>query len=165
MNKIAQLCLLFYYDVILRKVVRNIITLVLAITFGFATIGVGIISTFCDGCDDEHINISYWIDTDNMDTCSCCESNEMSCCLQNKVDQHNQKTHQSQYKYAKLKIDIDEKKTNITVDLLPFILISVLTNHLFSNNILQQRFLLTNFNIPPPKTGRTLLTLICILRN
>jgi hypothetical protein len=144
---------------------NNIISINLLLIILFSTIGFNIISTICDGCAIEHTSIVI-VSAENDLACECCQnnSNEMSCCKSE--NDHKEEHHQSTSIFAKLKIDSPETRVKVFKAEAPVLLLLNFIHILFETEInsvapIQN----TNINLSPPLAGRTLLNLICILRN
>lgn len=143
---------------------RNIVSLYLLVLIFFSTIGFNIISTICDGCDIEYTSIAITSSDDEL-ACECCQtdSNEVSCC--HSENNHKKDHHRSSSIFAKLKIDSPEAKAKVFKAEIPIIFLH-LVSMLFHFEInFERTVLFSNINFSPPPSGRTLLNLICILRN
>lgn len=152
----------FFRDV-MKLSYRYIVAFNLMLLILFSGIGFNIITTFCGGCDDEHTSVAI-VSTATDATCSCCErSNEpASCCaLPAPGDEDN---HHTTSKFAKLDFDSTEAKESSIkmlqpVILLPFIFI------LNSNTIeMPVQHFVRHKLYTPLEWGKTLLSLICVLR-
>lgn len=134
----------------------------------FSTIGFNIITTFCGGCDDEHVVIAIISVTQQDEPCECCGESDgsKSCCI---IDTHNhqhEKQHHSTTEFARLNIDATEAKaksfqlqtTVITIQLAATMLefIQAQTQPLLHSTNRSSTFI---------KTGRDILTHICVMRN
>lgn len=144
---------------------RKIVAVWLMMLILFSTIGFNIISTFCDGCTDEHTSITITPPTD-VSSCNCCDNkpDEQQCCALSE-EEHAREHHQTKSVFAKLKFDSPEAKS-ISFDVVtPVFLLHLITIVFNIESVLSaQPFELTN-NLAPPLSGRTILQLICILRN
>lgn len=132
----------------------------------FSTIGFNVITTFCGGCDDEHISIALLPD-DTADTnCECCNdaSNSQTCCTIDTEGHQHEKHHHSTSKFARLNIDATEAKAKSPH--LQTIIIPLATIRFeFIQPLLKSIFQYTNEPGFVSKTGRNILTRICIMRN
>lgn len=127
----------------------------------FSTIGVNLVTTFCSGCHDEHVSISYTAQAE--DSCPCCGEydGQNSCCnaQANSMTEH----HESQGHYEHLKVNTTEQKSKAAVDVVPTILLLFfIPNHSHTSKI-QETNQFNSFPHQIPKSGRTILTLVCTL--
>lgn len=142
---------------------KNITAIYLMVLILFSTIGFNIISTFCAGCEIEHTTIALTHDEEKLD-CACCtpESEQMSCCSME--DTHSEDHHQTKSKFAQLKFDSREAKSQEFKAEIPVIALQIALV-LFQAELIefQSTFDITD-NLPPPLSGRAILTQNCILR-
>src|SRR5690554_3325854 len=95
----------------MNKSYKHIVALFLMVLILFSTIGFQIITTFCGGCNDEHVSVAVIQPADSNLACECCNQTdgELVCCT---TTYNNYETHhQSTSKFAKLSIDATEAKT------------------------------------------------------
>ncbi|MFA9389260.1 MAG: hypothetical protein ACERKD_05610 [Prolixibacteraceae bacterium] len=143
---------------------RNSIALSLMLLIIFSSIGFNIISTFCDGCAIEQTSIGLSVSEVELD-CACCATDEVvehCCSMENK---HTEDHHKTKTTLAQLKFDSPAAKAkSVQVEAPLFLIhfISIVSNN--KNSIFQQGIRITN-NLAPPLSGRSILKLICILRN
>lgn len=141
---------------------RNIITSTLMVLILFSTIGINIVSTFCDGCAIEQTSILILEPEDEVN-CVCCspEENQSCCNTQNHKDEH----HKTKSFFAKLTFDSPQVKST-SLPLNPQVISLLFTSILFdytSDSI--NRITGTVMRDTPPLGGRSVLSLVCILRN
>lgn len=130
----------------------------------FSTIGFNIVSTFCGGCDIEHTSVLI-VPIINEADCECCagaNEQEVCSCLN---DAHENTQHKTKTTLAQLKFDSPEAKSelfkvDVPVHFLPLIVAFLQVNYLHFNITIQPRI-----DFSPPLTGRTILSLICVLLN
>lgn len=143
---------------------KNIVSFYLLMLILFSSIGFNIISTICDGCNIEYTSIII-TNTDNNMSCECCSSNlhENSCCKSGNT--HTEDHHRTSTFFAKLKFDSPEAKAKIFKTQIPVIFLHIISNLFYSDIYLENPIILSNIIFSPPPSGRSLLNLICILRN
>lgn len=144
--------------------IRNIIAATMMLLILFSTVGFNIISTFCDGCNNEHTELAFSIEKEDI-SCNCCsaETEYESCCASTK--EHRDNHHKTESTFAKLKFDSPEAKSKTLITDVPVFLIeftSVLFNFEAVDNTRSNHSI---YNLPPSLSGRTILSLICVLRN
>lgn len=132
----------------------------------FSTIGFNVITTFCGGCDDEHISIALLRDDTTDTNCECCNdaSNSQACCTIDTEGHQHEKHHHSTSKFARLNIDATEAKAkspHLQTIIIPLAEIQFELIQPVLHPVLQYSnkpgFVL--------KTGRDILTHICVMRN
>lgn len=149
----------------MNKSYKHIVALSLMVLLLFSTIGFQIITTFCGGCNDEHVSVAVIQPADSNLACECCNQTdgELICCTS--TNNNHETHHQSTSKFAKLSIDATEAKTPNTgmkevEKTLNYVFLSL---HLFSNYLKQlipkNRFY-THIN-----AERTVLSKTCVLLN
>lgn len=144
---------------------KNMFALLLMVLILFSTIGVNIITTFCDGCTDEHTALAL-APVDEISGCECCDNNaEKSECCAIPDDQHAQKHHDTRSVFAKLSLDVPAAKDEVIDIEAPVFLLHFITNLLFSSIQLPASGDFLTQNQAPPLAGRSLLQLVCVLRN
>lgn len=165
LNYLIQFCLNYLMNILMKLVYRNIIALQLMLLILFSTIGYNIITSFCYGCEEEHTEVVF----NNAETeiCSCCEHevNDNSCC--SKKEAEHKEHHQTSSKLFQLKFESPEAKSKAAATILPLtltFLVNILVGVENSTNSTVTTFRFTH-EPPPAISGRTILTLICILRN
>jgi hypothetical protein len=130
----------------------------------FSSIGVNIVSTFCGGCDNEHVSVTI-VPLPEKAPCSCCESNNLvdSCCSIPETSECDHK-HETSLHFAKLEFDSTEAKSNelkMNAPLL-FLPMFVLFNAIGPEDGLKST--LNTFNhVPFSKGGREILSLHKVL--
>lgn len=131
----------------------------------FSTIGVNIITTFCDGCTDEHTTLAI-VPLDDASGCECCEQGTpaQECCSI-PDDRHAEQHHDTRSVFAKLLLDIPAAKDEVIDIEAPVFLLHFVTHILQASIQLPAKIDLLSQNQAPPLSGRTLLNLVCVLRN
>ena len=143
---------------------KHIASLLMASLMLTATLGVGILSNFCNGCEFEYTSVTYWVDQSDLETCQCCANLEASCCGSEKHE-NDKSSNTGNFIYSKLNIDLLNAKVDLTIDLMPIILFTAI-NHGFSFfSTLNYNKLIHATSLRPPKSGRIILSLISVLRN
>lgn len=146
----------------MKQIFKNIISIYLLLLILFSSVGFNIITTFCDGCNDEHVRVS--ITSSDDPACSCCsESNDKGHCCQAFADEA-EKHHKTNSFLAQLKFDSQEAKSNLKIlpIYFPVEFISRIFKVVFNKNY-NETF--TFLNAPLILSGKDLLNRICILRN
>jgi len=152
----------------INKSYRYIIAASLMVLILFSTIGFNIITTFCGGCDDEHVSVAFVPSDKIEESCECCSEtdDEPSCCtIEVSKRTHTKEHHHSQSFFAKLDIDATEAKSKtkqpeqVEKTLHEIIIadnFSTKTKHLPKYQTLNKTLV---------KTGRDILTRICVMLN
>lgn len=148
----------------MRNVSRHIIAFNLALLIAFSGIGFNIITTFCGGCDDEHIEVAVFSVNDEKD-CSCCISdvNEVSCCSLPDHD-HNANHHHSTSKFAKIDYEVTEAKAGKLTLFVPVLVLPFLITVFNIVSIQATYFDVDYIQFTPLEWGKSLLYQICVLR-
>jgi hypothetical protein len=148
----------------MRKVYRNTIALALLSLILFSGIGFNIITTFCGGCDDEHVEVAVFSVNDEND-CSCCSSNvdEASCCSLPDHD-HNENQHHSSSKFAKIDYEVTEAKAGKSTLVLPVLVLPFLITVFNKFSTQTTSFDVDYIPFTPLEWGKSLLNQICVLR-
>jgi hypothetical protein len=138
---------------------RHIIALNLTLLIFFSTIGVNLVTTFCSGCHDEHVSISYTAQAE--DICACCGGHDgLNSCCTTQTD-CMAKHHESTGHYEHLKTNTTEQKSKLATDIVPAVLFLLfIPFDIYASKIQETK----NLNSVPdriPISGRTILTLVC----
>lgn len=140
---------------------RHIIALNLMLLIFFSTIGVNLVTTFCSGCHDEHVSISYTAQAE--DICSCCgEHDGLNSCCTTQTDcmaEH----HESEGHYEYLKANTTEQKSKVASDIVPAVLFLLFIPFDIYTSKIQETKTLNSVPDQIPISGRTILTLVCTL--
>ncbi len=152
----------------INKSYRNIIAMSMMVLILFSTIGFNIITTFCGGCDDEHVRVAFLPTDEAEEPCDCCgeTDGEMSCCtIEDTETTHTKKHHHSQSFFAKLDINATEakSKTKQLKQVEKTLHAIIVTSNLSTNTQLPQQYRTLNKTFA--KTGRDILTRICVMLN
>lgn len=150
----------------MKQSYRNITAISLMVLIIFSTIGFNVITTFCGGCHDEHISIALLPDDSDDTNCECCNdaSNSQHCCAIDAESHQHKKHHHSTSIFARLSIDATEAKAKLhqlTTITIPLIAIQFE----FIQPLLHPVFQYSNKPGFVLKTGRDILTHICVMRN
>jgi hypothetical protein len=144
---------------------KNMIAQLLMVLILFSTIGVNIISTFCDGCSDEHISMAL-APNDHLTGCECCEKSESAQqCCSIPDDNHAEKHHDTRSVFAKLTFDSPAAKQEVFNVETPVFLLHFVTYFLQSETLITVSSELFIHKQAPPLSGRAILQLVCVLRN
>jgi hypothetical protein len=141
---------------------KHITVLGLTMLILTSTIGVNFVTSLCMGCNSESKLIA--LTTPDLSECLCCEhqTDEAICCnlpLACAEENHETKSH-----FAKLLIDYMDSSQKVSL-VLHTIVITTDTENQFESNIALSNNKLFQFNnLPPPKSGRNILSANCILR-
>lgn len=134
----------------------------------FSTIGFNVITTFCGGCDDEHVKVAFLPSDNAEEPCDCCgeTDGELSCCsIEDTETTHSEEHHHAQSFFAKLDIDATEAKSKTQLlKQVETTLHMIITSGDFSANTQHQPQYRT-LNKKFAKTGRYILTRICVMLN
>jgi hypothetical protein len=148
----------------MKKFYRHIVALNLALLIAFSGIGFNIITTFCGGCDDEHVEVAVFSVNEDKD-CSCCTSNvnEASCCSL-PDHEHDENQHHSFSKFAKIDYEVTQAKAGKSTLLVPVLVLPFLITvfNIFSTQAIS--FDVEYFQFTPLEWGKSLLNHICVLR-
>ncbi len=143
---------------------RNSIALSLMLLILFSTIGFNVIKTFCGGCDMEMVKVAYTISAEKATGCDCCDKNvHGSDCCQSKTA--NAKPNPSKNFLAKLKFDSTEAKGKSIAIQFPHIFIHSITACPHRVENCSSEAVANSYFYPPPLSGRSILSLICVFRN
>lgn len=144
-----------------RWTYRHVIALNLMLLIFFSTIGVNLVTTFCSGCQDEHVSITYTAQAD--EACSCCgeHDGQNSCCTSETACMATH--HESEGHYEYLKANTTEQKNDAQHDVnlaVITLLFKVLNNELTELECSTSQL---EIHSPIPISGRTILALVCTL--
>jgi hypothetical protein len=119
-------------------------------------------STLCGGCETEHT--TFVITPPEAVGCACCaDANTETCCTN---DSHSQEeSHSTKSVYAQLKELVSEHKSKSVKWVVPEIAIFVLVSQITSKTTVTSSQKKSIETESPPVSGRTIITLLCILRN
>jgi len=142
---------------------RYIVAINLTLLILFSGIGFNIITTFCGGCDDEHTSVAI-VSTASDGACYCCDSAnvEYSCCaLPTPLEESK---HHTTSQFAKLDFDSTEAKANSLKFIQPVILLTFI--FLLNSNTIEMpvQSFVQHQQFSPLEWGKSLLSLICVLR-
>lgn len=144
---------------------KNMIAQLLMVLILFSTIGVNIISTFCDACTDEHVSMAI-APSDDLTSCECCESGESAGqCCSIPSDNHGEQEHHTRSVFAKLVFDSPAAKQEVFDVETPVFLVHFITYLLHNETLATVTSDLFTHHQAPPLSGRTILQLVCVLRN
>ena len=142
--------------------IKNTVSLILMVVLLFSTIGVNIISSLCVGCQNENKSIALL--APEKTECQCCshDAEATTCCHEGNTctEEH----HHTESKYAQLKIDLSDQGNKWELPIVPVVLVLLFSN-LPIVNLYVSLIPSVSDQIPPPESCRTILSLICILRN
>jgi hypothetical protein len=144
------------------KNVKIAVALSLMVIILFSTIGLNLITSLCIGCHSEHTFVV--LSAPEQTSCFCCdhEAEATSCC-----DNHNScsnEHHHTKSQFAQLKINTPEHGNKTTQALIVLIVLLLGPNYSASENTVQNNFIFCDHS-GPPKSGRALLAMNCVLRN
>ncbi|HOO83520.1 MAG TPA: hypothetical protein PLS94_03070 [Prolixibacteraceae bacterium] len=130
----------------------------------FSGIGFNIITTFCGGCDDEHVEVAVFSVNDEKE-CSCCSSmaNEASCCS-SPNHEHDENQHHSSSKFAKIDYEVTESKAGKLTVIVPVLDLPYLITVFSIVSTPTTSFDVECVQFTPLEWGKSLLNHICVLR-
>lgn len=147
----------------MKQAYQNIVAFNLMLIIAFSSIGFNIITTFCGGCDNDHIALAYF-PSESDDDCTCCaeKGHEATCCSLPEHQQEQQ--HHTSSKFAKLDFESIEAKDSLSeavqsVVLMPFLFAFLKPSSNFATKVFSQYF-----QFSPLKWGKALLFHNCVLR-
>jgi hypothetical protein len=142
---------------------KNSIALSLMMLILFSTIGFNVIKTFCGGCEMEMVKVAYSISAQEGIACDCCDgdTHESDCC---KSATPAAKSNPTKSFLVKLKFDSTEAKGKVNTIQLPSTTIHfIVANINLAKNIFNVLISRSDLS-PPPLSGRSILTSICVFR-
>lgn len=147
----------------MKQAYQYIVALNLMLLIAFSSIGFSIITTFCGGCDNDHIALAYF-PSESDDDCTCCAENghEATCCSLSEEQQENQ--HHTSSKFAKLDFESIESNDTLSKALQPLVLMPFLLEFLKPVSSFTSIVFSEYFQIPSIIWGKALLFRNCVLR-
>lgn len=148
----------------MRNIYQNTIVLSLLSLILFSGIGFNIITTFCGGCDDEHVEVAVFSVNEDKD-CSCCTSNvnEASCCSL-PDHEHDENQHHSSSRFAKIDYEVTEAKAGKLTLVVPMLVLPYLIALFNIVSTPSTSFDVEYIQFTPLEWGKSLLNQICVLR-
>ena len=147
----------------MKQAYQNIIALNLILLIAFSSIGFNIITTFCGGCNGDHVELAFLPSESDKD-CTCCAENgyETICCSlpEHQAEQH----HHTSSKFAKFDFQSTEAKDGLTKVVQPIVLFPFLLVLLKPVSNSTSPVLFEYFQFVPIIWGKALLFRNCVLR-